>query len=151
MNCPRCQEALEASDREGLHVQSCTGCQGIWLAQGNAEMVSRPGEELPAAVQAELAALDQAEHVEDDSPQLSCPGCAAPMERDFFANSHVVIDRCRCGVWLDPGELEKVMAYRSKSLETLQERHQGDDDFAFTPAALERAFARLYFKPETKE
>lgn len=45
---------------------------------------------------------------------IECPWCSEPMERSVFdGNSGIGIDECAtCGIWLDPGELERAEAWR---------------------------------------
>jgi len=38
MNCPRCQEAvLNEREREGINIDVCASCRGIWLDRGELE------------------------------------------------------------------------------------------------------------------
>ncbi|MEW6267790.1 MAG: zf-TFIIB domain-containing protein [Thermodesulfobacteriota bacterium] len=38
MNCPRCEDAvLEERDREGVVVDACRSCRGVWLDRGELE------------------------------------------------------------------------------------------------------------------
>ena len=38
MRCPRCEtRALEELDREGLTIDRCPGCRGVWLDRGELE------------------------------------------------------------------------------------------------------------------
>ena len=45
---------------------------------------------------------------------LECPWCSEQMHREVFdGDSGIGIDRCdSCGVWLDPGELQRAEAWR---------------------------------------
>jgi uncharacterized protein len=59
---------------------------------------------------------------------MTCPRCnavLAELDRDG-----ITIDRCdRCrGIWLDRGELEKLLTLRSPT-ETSPQRHQDDRDY----------------------
>jgi len=152
MNCPRCAgRNLSPEVQAGVEVDRCPGCEGVWLDQGEGEMLTRPGE-LPDAVVAEVAALARSTAVSPDaSAPLVCPRCEATMQRELYAESKVEIDRCGCGVWLDRGEMEKIAAYRTEAMERLQRQKDaaptgpGGVDLSFSPATLERAFARIYF------
>jgi hypothetical protein len=46
MNCPRCETAkLEERERDGVQIDVCTGCRGIWLDRGELEkLVARGGQ-----------------------------------------------------------------------------------------------------------
>jgi Zn-finger nucleic acid-binding protein len=34
MQCPVCQEALKTSDRQGIEIDVCPRCRGVWLDRG---------------------------------------------------------------------------------------------------------------------
>lgn len=37
MNCPRCESSLSELDRDGITIDRCTGCRGVWLDRGELE------------------------------------------------------------------------------------------------------------------
>jgi Zn-finger nucleic acid-binding protein len=37
MNCPRCKAELTEMDRDGITIDRCEGCRGIWLDRGELE------------------------------------------------------------------------------------------------------------------
>jgi Zn-finger nucleic acid-binding protein len=44
MNCPRCQNAqLTELDRDGITLDRCTSCRGIWLDRGELEKLLARG------------------------------------------------------------------------------------------------------------
>lgn len=52
MNCPRCESTvLEEKDREGILVDGCPKCRGVWLDRG----------ELEKLIQRSLAEIERAE------------------------------------------------------------------------------------------
>ena len=48
MNCPRCHTSfLEELDRDGITIDRCTSCRGVWLDRGELERLTtrvRAGE-----------------------------------------------------------------------------------------------------------
>lgn len=46
MNCPRCTSPLSELDRDGITIDRCAGCRGIWLDRGELEklLARRPAE-----------------------------------------------------------------------------------------------------------
>lgn len=48
MNCPRCREAmLEERDRDGVVVDACRKCRGLWLDRGELEkLIARATRDL---------------------------------------------------------------------------------------------------------
>lgn len=47
MRCPRCEEiVLDEIDRNGVTIDRCSGCRGIWLDRGELEkIIARAGQE----------------------------------------------------------------------------------------------------------
>lgn len=39
--CPVCQTKLARAERNGLEIEICPGCHGVWLSQGKLEQLSR--------------------------------------------------------------------------------------------------------------
>ena len=39
MNCPRCQVDLMVSDRQGIEIDFCTQCRGVWLDRGELDKI----------------------------------------------------------------------------------------------------------------
>lgn len=41
MNCPRCNTpSLEELDRQGITIDRCTSCRGVWLDRGELERLT---------------------------------------------------------------------------------------------------------------
>ncbi|MGE0401645.1 MAG: zf-TFIIB domain-containing protein [Kofleriaceae bacterium] len=59
---------------------------------------------------------------------MNCPRCNATLAE--LDRDGITIDRCdRCrGIWLDRGELEKLLALRSPAETTARPRRDRDDD-----------------------
>ncbi|MCC7010959.1 MAG: zf-TFIIB domain-containing protein [Planctomycetes bacterium] len=46
MNCPRCSTSLTEHDREGITVDRCQRCRGVWLDRGELEkLLARASDE----------------------------------------------------------------------------------------------------------
>ncbi|HVK22631.1 MAG TPA: zf-TFIIB domain-containing protein, partial [Actinokineospora sp.] len=39
MICPKCQNAMRTVDRQGIHIDQCDGCRGIFLDRGELEQI----------------------------------------------------------------------------------------------------------------
>lgn len=39
MKCPRCETALSISDRQGIEIDFCTQCRGVWLDRGELDKI----------------------------------------------------------------------------------------------------------------
>lgn len=88
----------------------CGGCGGLWLAAELLEVLCGAAER---AGLANVAPAMPAQRGGENVRYRPCPSCRALMSRKNFGNSSgVVVDVCRAhGVWLDPLELERVLAW----------------------------------------
>ena len=39
MKCPRCEAALTISDRQGIEIDFCPQCRGVWLDRGELDKI----------------------------------------------------------------------------------------------------------------
>lgn len=37
MNCPKCEATMKSYERNGIHIDQCTGCRGVFLDRGELE------------------------------------------------------------------------------------------------------------------
>lgn len=45
MKCPNCEETLVMSDRQGVEIDYCPKCRGVWLDRGELDkIIERNGE-----------------------------------------------------------------------------------------------------------
>ena len=53
MKCPACQEDLVMSERQGIEIDYCRQCRGVWLDRGELDkIIERSVQELPQAAPA---------------------------------------------------------------------------------------------------
>lgn len=110
MQCPKCTVEMQAELYEGVNVDRCPQCRGVWLGDEELRTIINTREkhftpEQVAQIKAEL----KAHHTDAVSEsQLLCPQCHAVMTK--AESSGVLLDRCpqQDGIWLDNGELEKL-------------------------------------------
>ena len=51
MNCPRCNSILVVSNTQGVEIDHCPGCRGVWLDRGELEkIIERSNTYGPAAM-----------------------------------------------------------------------------------------------------
>lgn len=102
MKCPKCQGELHEMYIEGVDIDFCDSCKGIWFDKDEMAFMAELPEDIPNA------------NVEDTATQSSypCPRCETTTleEMKFVQAEDLLIDRCpECrGIWLDKGELPKV-------------------------------------------
>jgi Zn-finger nucleic acid-binding protein len=101
MRCPKCDEEMEEVTSEGVVVDRCTGCKGIWFDKGEAEQLS-------AKWIAEFIDFGNPEiGAEQDSlDTVPCPRCGETMKRFFELDAlHLQFEQCdEHGQFFDAGE-----------------------------------------------
>jgi hypothetical protein len=103
--CPSCREPLIVAEYRGIEIDVCPSCGGIWLDRGELEALA--GTAVPAQGPPDRGL---------GPPERDCPVCVAKLVKDRYGRTNVVVDKCPHGdgVWLDQGELERILAvYRA--------------------------------------
>lgn len=108
MDCPKCSQAsLSTEEADGLQVDVCSGCGGIWFDRG----------ELHKALQMDGCAIaafcDEVVDPDVNFEPGDCPSCGAGttlLRVQSARNRDVTVDYCgRCrGLWLDGGEFVQI-------------------------------------------
>lgn len=107
----------------------CPTCQGIWLDQGELELLLNESSRK----------LDLSVIEEFSISKRRCPRCRRKMVRGDFPSSDVDVDICRrdLGIWLDRGEIIRIA-----------EKYCDPQNFH----EICRLFSQLFrYKSETKE
>ncbi|MEE2750820.1 MAG: zf-TFIIB domain-containing protein [Myxococcota bacterium] len=105
MNCPSCASSdfSPLNTSEGVTVDYCMGCKGIWFEQGELAFYVETSEDLP---------LPDASKAHGTPSTLSCPQCdgGAMTEMPYLQGEDLRLDHCdSCsGIWLDAKEIVKL-------------------------------------------
>ena len=145
MNCPRCGESLESLRLGVTSVHECSACGGVWVDPGTFQKLCDDHDEHAGAVAVLEGRVPTKPVTPDAVKYLSCPQCKKLMNRVNFAHtSGVITDTCKDhGVWLDRGELQRVMAFiEHGGLSTL--RQHEIEQLAEERKKLEEERARSY-------
>lgn len=114
MDCPACQADMKEYDLDGVMIDECTRCKGVWLDAGEADDLVKadpsPRESIKKKKyellrQWKVAALDPRK------TDRTCPRCEGGLLRVNYKDiPGLQVDKCGsdCGIYLDRGELEKV-------------------------------------------
>jgi membrane associated rhomboid family serine protease len=95
--CPKCLGDLNPIEHQGVTIDVCASCRGIWLDPGEMAQLRGADEDLPD--------LQTSTYI--------CPRCEGGFETfEFAPGTNLFIDRCQdCrGIWLDDGELQRIQA-----------------------------------------
>jgi Zn-finger nucleic acid-binding protein len=106
MHCAKCQGQLGTIDVDGVEVDQCARCGGLWFDARELDHVLKHGK-------GALLAADGTDFTPgaDDQAAAICPRCLSPLDRvDSLAVEDLHYDECsKCrGVWLDRGELAAI-------------------------------------------
>ena len=118
MNCPACGGTCAQELYEGVTIDVCEKCKGVWLDQGELKQIMTLRKKVfkPSEVEAvnRLCGVNGVPK-QEEARKLSCPKCSTnPMStQNYNYSSGVIVDRCPkgCGIWLDADELEKVQMH----------------------------------------
>lgn len=104
MNCPACNQPLIILELDQIEVDYCTSCYGVWLDEGELELLLQNSEEKDKLLSSFL--------VDKESKEKSkrCPICSKKMDKIICGNK-ITIDACpdKHGLWFNKGELESVV------------------------------------------
>ena len=99
--CPKCRDGMEPLSHEGVTIDRCTGCEGLWFDGNEADhLKSVPGSD----------ALDSGSAHKgrryNEHDAINCPHCARQMEKTAdWRQTHIWFEICReHGVFMDAGE-----------------------------------------------
>lgn len=111
MLCPKCNAKMQLVMYEGIGVERCVSCRGLWF-----DMLEH--EHLKAIEGSEAIDIGNAETGKhfNDVDDIECPHCSSPMLKMVDANQpHIWYEGCpSCyGVFFDAGEFRD---YKEKTV-----------------------------------
>jgi Zn-finger nucleic acid-binding protein len=107
--CPDCNIALEAREFQGITVDACSKCAGIFFDEGEVAALKARG--LAAMDELEAAIVPQIAVEATQGKFRRCSNCGSAMDKfRYMYNSDIVLDECeRCGgIWVQDGELGRM-------------------------------------------
>ncbi len=108
MRCPKCGGHMAAINRNGIAIEQCQMCKGVYLDNGEIEALKQR-EGFATVVQASMPTGN----APPPGPGIRCPKCAGLMRH--YNRSGVGVEQCDAcrGMFLDHGELESLKANES--------------------------------------
>lgn len=102
MQCPKCAATMEMVSYEGIEIDRCTSCQGIWFDMlEHEDLKNISGSEAIDVGPPDLGREQNSKH------RISCPVCKEPLIRMVVgAQPHISYEACTVcyGVYFDAGE-----------------------------------------------
>jgi len=106
MDCPVCKNAMITLELEGVEIDHCLDCGGIWLDAGELELLLDEPEKARVLLNSFNVDSECAE------AKRKCPICDKKMLKVVVGDTTPVllIDKCRRGdgLWFDGGELHDI-------------------------------------------
>jgi Zn-finger nucleic acid-binding protein len=126
--CPRCREPMELLRLGETTVRSCGACGGLWLDPQSLQQLCDTREDHAGVVSLLAARVPTSTVTPDVVRYVPCPSCKKLMNRVNFAHSSgVILDVCKAdGVWLDRGELQRVIGFVEAGGLTVAREHERD-------------------------
>jgi len=111
MRCVECGEQLTARRQGGVYVDACPACGALWVLDKNFSELRAARDEFIRWLNPDL--WSDVEKHERGETKRECPACGKPLHEVRYADSDIALDICpSCkGIWLDRGELDKIVAY----------------------------------------
>ncbi len=124
VNCVNGCGSLKAVAYEGVTIDSCNSCLGIWLDYSELTHIVKTKEQSWSNeyIESITNEIDKPGiHNSENDRNLSCPKCNEVMPPvNYQYSSGIIINTCPSnhGVWLDSGELDKIQIFMEKWRET---------------------------------
>src|SRR6185295_19153392 len=109
MNCPKCQAVMEAVTFEGITVDRCTGCKGIWFDAGEQKQLA----EIKGSEAIDTGDVRMGREM-NAMTNVKCPKCQEVMRQmQDVDQHHITFEACvECkGIFLDAGEYKDLKSY----------------------------------------
>lgn len=115
MKCPACDGLLSREKSNGVFVDVCSKCRGIWFDDGKLRPYARHllKDSPPLGLQMARGPGIPLDGGLESAPK-QCPRCYVDMERVNYAyNSNIMVDKCPLcsGLWTDNGEALRLSEY----------------------------------------
>jgi Zn-finger nucleic acid-binding protein len=112
-HCPRCGKDLFSYDADGVALDECGACGGIWFDRNEIQRVlDLRVDHVPRTDTSAWPTNAPRLAPATQEGALACVRCRARMTRRAVApEAEVVADFCEHGLWLDGGELERFRAF----------------------------------------
>lgn len=104
MQCPVCKNSMVILELDKVEIDYCPACKGIWLDSGELELL----------IEDHSKNNSSNFRLVNDLPEKKyrCPICNKKMDKVEYANSKIIIDKCKNdhGLWFDKGELNLLLS-----------------------------------------
>lgn len=128
MKCTACENGtLVETKYEGVTVDRCQACQGVWLDNGELEIIINTKEKVFSKQLTKETISNAFMGIPaSDRIDRACPKCQKKMQTiNYGVDTGIIIDKCsEHGVWLDTHELEKIQARAEYWKENIKKKEE---------------------------
>jgi uncharacterized protein len=125
MKCPNDNADLASAKRDGLQVEACPQCQGLWLNRQELNALEDEAFNLGDDEKGTLMA-------EPEPSTRICPECGKPMQSFQYRFYDLRLDYCADGhgFWLDAGEDKRVLELMKEEQARLKRSGRAEQTWA---------------------
>ena len=125
MKCPNCSAELVIAKRDGMDVESCASCKGMWLSRQELDQLENKVFDLGDQWKGSLVF-----HPEPSTHQ--CPQCGKTLGKFQYRDYDLPMEFCEDGhgFWLDDGEDKRVLELMKKEEAALERKYAAEDKWA---------------------
>ncbi|MHC4292894.1 MAG: zf-TFIIB domain-containing protein [Planctomycetota bacterium] len=107
MDCPVCDNVMITLELQGVEIDHCLDCGGIWLDTGELELLLNNSQKAAALLESFKINTETSEKLR------KCPICLKKMQKILVGSESpaLLIDKCKKGdgLWFDKGELDDIV------------------------------------------
>ncbi|MCW8850601.1 MAG: zf-TFIIB domain-containing protein [Melioribacteraceae bacterium] len=109
MNCPKCKSDLVTFTIDGIDLEQCNKCEGMWFDKNELRRVKDKADSDLNWLDFEV--WEHTDKFKAKAQKYNCPKCDERMEVLDYDNTNIEIDFCKSceGIWLDKGGFEKLI------------------------------------------
>lgn len=104
--CLKCGSSLEQLVFQGVEVERCLNCAGLWFDSLEADTL----KQIKGSEALDLGDLETSSQLDDSKDEVECPKCKVKMihmlDIDRYSIWYEKCPHCH-GIWLDAGEFRK--------------------------------------------
>jgi Zn-finger nucleic acid-binding protein len=125
MKCPNCDAELVQTKRDGIDMEICPSCQGMWL--NRQELVQLEDEVFDFGDDEKGSLM-----LGDEPTARKCPQCSKPMREFQYRLYDLEMDYCddQHGYWLEAGEDKRVLELMKEEEKNLGRKVLAEDRWA---------------------
>ncbi len=119
MKCPDCQNELKVAKLKGIEIYECLKCKGKWFDRSQLILAKNKVDDGLRWLDFDPFGKD-AQKLSVVSVGKQCPKCLREMQSLTYHQSKIIIEKCQSceGVWLNHGELGRIILYLERVINT---------------------------------